>query len=443
MNDDIGGAFLTDLKKPSSRMNLNSQSPDGRASAARLPKGSAGDMSPSPMNNQQQGSFMNPGMLGSPSSTGQNMLVSFNFLTQVPIDEFVIQEHSKASKLSARLQQNASVKIERELQRKIKEKEKQARLEKVLAAAQLKVKTDVKKLREKVKEKRDKVDEAQNQQKRKMRRDQIMKDRQREQEDKKRKEMIEEAKNGKMASIMKNAEKKAEKILKVEEFKRRMQSEERQRIKEKLELHDLKIAHSTQRNREYLTVRAETVRRRNVSNNEKLMNFRTQEMQQMQETIDSAREKQNDRTVAMRKFYKFELNEFKEAKQKRKEAFEYCRTRQGDNSQAVKQRNRQIMMKLKRSQKQVEEFMRNQNHELMLKQELRKLREDDINKKQIREKRKDTSVKQSIIQKEKDDEKLLKTIRDREQILIETRHNNMMKSNLEKVKHVEKLEQWV
>ena len=90
MNDDIGlgggSAFLTDLKKPSSRMNINSQSPDGRASAARLNgKGSAGDMSPNP-----QGSFMNPGMLGSPSSTGQNMLVSFNFLTQVPIEEFVI-----------------------------------------------------------------------------------------------------------------------------------------------------------------------------------------------------------------------------------------------------------------------------------------------------------------------------------------------------------------
>ena len=83
MNDDIGlgggGSFLTDLKKPSSRMNLNSQSPDTRASAVRLnPQGkvSAGEMSPN-----QQGSFMNPGMLGSPSSTGQNMLVSFNFLT--------------------------------------------------------------------------------------------------------------------------------------------------------------------------------------------------------------------------------------------------------------------------------------------------------------------------------------------------------------------------
>ena len=37
--------------------------------------------------------------------------------------------------------------------------------------------------------------------------------------------------------------------------------------------------------------------------------------------------------------------------------------------------------------------MRNQNHELMLKQELRKLRVEDINKKQIREKRKEASVK--------------------------------------------------
>ena len=51
------------------------------------------------------------------------MLVSFNFLTQVPIEEFVIQEHSKASKLSARLKTNASLKIERELERNIKDKE--------------------------------------------------------------------------------------------------------------------------------------------------------------------------------------------------------------------------------------------------------------------------------------------------------------------------------
>ena len=50
----------------------------------------------------------------------------------------------------------------------------------------------------------------------------------------------------------------------------------------------------------------------------------------------------------------------------------------------------------------------------MLKQELRKLRVDDIGKKKIREKRKDLSVKESIIKKEQDDEHLLKNIRDRE-----------------------------
>ena len=57
----------------------------------------------------------------SPATSPQNMLVSFKFLTQVPIEEFVVQEHSKANKTSARLRSNASVKIERELQRKIKE----------------------------------------------------------------------------------------------------------------------------------------------------------------------------------------------------------------------------------------------------------------------------------------------------------------------------------
>lgn len=58
------------------------------------------------------------------------------------------------------------------------------------------------------------------------------------------------------------------------------------------------------------------------------------------------------------------------------------------------------MIKLKRSQKQVEEFMRNQNHELMLKQELSRLRTEDIVKKKVREKRKDLNTKEKIIQKE-------------------------------------------
>jgi len=145
----------------------------------------------------------------------------------------------------------------------------------------------------------------------------------------------------------------------------------------------------------------------------------------------------------MKVFYNQELRKQNSAKQERHEAFEFLRSRQGDNSEAIKLRNRQIMMKLKRSQKQVEEFMRNQNHELTLKQELRKLRTEDIVKKKVREKRKELNTKEQIIKKEQDDERLLKIMRDREKILIETRHSNMMKSNFDKIAHIESLEKWV
>ena len=82
VNEDImgnGGAFLTEMKqvtKINSRSNLNALSPDNRNSGAlRLNRGSATqDNSPS----QSPNNFMSG--IQSPSS-GQNMLVSFNFLT--------------------------------------------------------------------------------------------------------------------------------------------------------------------------------------------------------------------------------------------------------------------------------------------------------------------------------------------------------------------------
>lgn len=69
----------------------------------------------------------------------------------------------------------------------------------------------------------------------------------------------------------------------------------------------------------------------------------------------------------MRDYYKVEKSCFDQAKQDRKEAFDFLRTRQGDNSKAIRRREREIMGKLKRSEKQVEEYMRAQNHQLMLK----------------------------------------------------------------------------
>lgn len=122
VNEDIGmegGTFMTEpkglVRKSSSRMNLNQASPD-RASAKMRANNRSSDMD---LLKSSPVSFMNN--QGSPNaSTGQ--LVSFNFLTQVPIEEFVIQEQSKASKMSARMKSNHSMKIERELERKIKEK---------------------------------------------------------------------------------------------------------------------------------------------------------------------------------------------------------------------------------------------------------------------------------------------------------------------------------
>ena len=61
--------------------------------------------------------------------------------------------------MSARLKSNASMKIERELQRKIKEKEQRARLDKVLNNAQVKLKMDVETLRKREEQKRTAVEE--------------------------------------------------------------------------------------------------------------------------------------------------------------------------------------------------------------------------------------------------------------------------------------------
>ena len=148
MNDDLnnGGTFTLTEPPPASRTNF--ASPD-RASA---------------MNREAKQSISQAEMLGVSAMSLINTpqpqaMVSFNFLTQVPIEDFVIQEHQKASKMSARLKSNASMKIERELQRKIREKEQKARLDKVLNNAQLKLKTDVEILKKREEERHKAVEE--------------------------------------------------------------------------------------------------------------------------------------------------------------------------------------------------------------------------------------------------------------------------------------------
>jgi len=61
--------------------------------------------------------------------------------------------------------------------------------------------------------------------------------------------------------------------------------------------------------------------------------------------------------------------------------------RKQDEDYQMRQRARKIMEKFESSGKAVEDYMKEQAHELMLKQELRKLREEDMRKQSERQKR--------------------------------------------------------
>ena len=76
--------------------------------------------------------------------------------------------------------------------------------------------------------------------------------------------------------------------------------------------------------------------------------------------------------------------------------------------------------------------MRARNHEMMLKQELRKLREGDMIKVGERTKRLESKRKQDILNKEQQDSELLNTMKNRERLLIDTRYDNIVKTNIDK-----------
>ena len=58
------------------------------------------------------------------------------------------------------------------------------------------------------------------------------------------------------------------------------------------------------------------------------------------ETIEVAEQKRSQRTLKMKDYYKDEKKNFEQTKADRKEAFDFLRSRQGDNQHAVKTRNR-------------------------------------------------------------------------------------------------------
>ena len=79
---------------------------------------------------------------------------------------------------------------------------------------------------------------------------------------------------------------------------------------------------------------------------------------------------------------------------------------------------------------------------MMLKQEQRKLREDDMQKTKQRTKRLENKRKHDILFKEEQDFKLMDTMKERERLLIETRYNNTVKTNIERNNYISDLDNW-
>ncbi len=86
------------------------------------------------------------------------------------------------------------------------------------------------------------------------------------------------------------------------------------------------------------------------------------------------------------------------------------------------------MDKFETSGKQVEQYMSEQAHELMLKQELRKLREEDMKKQSERAKRLEFIQKVKVIQSEKESQSRIKIFRERDQALIQLRYESAIRS---------------
>lgn len=91
-------------------------------------------------------------------------------------------------------------------------------------------------------------------------------------------------------------------------------SEERQRIIDRLDCHDKKLATSIERNRQCLTLRSDNLRRRNQSLTEKLYSHRFKEQCDMERTFESAKDHDKKRNSDMKVFYQSELAKFNEAK---------------------------------------------------------------------------------------------------------------------------------
>lgn len=145
----------------------------------------------------------------------------------------------------------------------------------MLAAADLKLKTDIKLLKERESAKKAAVDEVLERMRREERNKLRRADKKRQDEEQELQRRLKNAQESRMQNIVKNTERKKEKMKAVEEYKHRVAEEEQDLIRKKLEEHDHKLQQSRERYRECMTLRVARAKERNHSVNEKLSMFRT------------------------------------------------------------------------------------------------------------------------------------------------------------------------
>jgi len=104
--------------------------------------------------------------------------------------------------------------------------------------------------------------------------------------------------------------------------------------------------------------------------------------------------------------------------------------RKSKEESARKERAREMMEKLQRSQKAVEAYMKEQAHKNMLATEQRKLQDDDMRKVHERHRRLETRKKNQILTKGQRDLDLIKEVRGREDKLVEFRYRNRVSHNV-------------
>ena len=134
-----------------------------------------------------------------------------------------------------------------------------------------------------------------------------------------------------------------------------------------------------------------------------------------QESFIRHQEKIENKVIAMEKKMQTAL---KANKEKRENNSHGQHSRKADAEYKMQQLAKHVMEKFETSGKAVESFVKEQAHELMLKQEQRKLREVDMKKQSERMKRLELIHKAKVLDSEKTSMTRIKQLRDRDQALI-------------------------